>query len=160
MDPVTEPDIRASFVNCSKGDAKRLPVPNDLDDRPWDDLDFLGWSDPDYAGRSYLAVPQPEGLVSVALRSETGSRTSQMCSVCTTAHQGGGVSLMVARKTGESGRRGNTVGIYMCTDLACSLYARRLKSPKLGRQYRDDTPVEERVERVRTTLTAFLARLS
>ncbi|MEU2014246.1 FBP domain-containing protein, partial [Nocardia sp. NPDC019302] len=27
MEPVTERDIRSSFVNCSKGDAKRLPVP-------------------------------------------------------------------------------------------------------------------------------------
>ncbi|TGN78537.1 FBP domain-containing protein, partial [Streptomyces griseoluteus] len=46
MRPLTEQDIRASFVNCSKGDAKRLAVPRDLAERPWDDLDFLGWRDP------------------------------------------------------------------------------------------------------------------
>lgn len=159
MDPVTEPEIRASFVNCSKGEAKRIPVPTDLDRRPWDDLDFLGWSDPAYPGRSFLVVPTADRLVGVALRSESSSRRSQMCGICTTGHQNGGVTLMVARKTGESGRRGNTVGTYLCSDLACSLYARRIKTPTLGRQYRDDTPVEERVGKLRETITAFVARL-
>ncbi len=58
MDPITERDLRASFVNCSKGDAKRLPAPRDLDDRPWEDLDFLGWTDPAFPGRGYLVVPR------------------------------------------------------------------------------------------------------
>lgn len=43
MRALTEKDIRSSFVNCSKGEAKRLTVPRDLEARPWDDLDFLGW---------------------------------------------------------------------------------------------------------------------
>ncbi|MFC6930320.1 FBP domain-containing protein [Actinomadura yumaensis] len=46
MRPITESDIRRSFANCSKGEAKRLTVPKDLDERPWGDLDFLGWRDP------------------------------------------------------------------------------------------------------------------
>ncbi|MFC7512058.1 FBP domain-containing protein [Streptomyces thermocarboxydus] len=46
MKALTERDIRGSFINCSKGEAKRLHVPRDLDGRPWDDLDFLGWGDP------------------------------------------------------------------------------------------------------------------
>ncbi|MFD1050185.1 FBP domain-containing protein, partial [Kibdelosporangium lantanae] len=37
MRPVTERDIRTSFVNCSKGEAKRLAIPKDLANRPWDD---------------------------------------------------------------------------------------------------------------------------
>lgn len=46
MKPLTEHDIRTSFVNCSKGAAKRLPLPKNLADLDhWDDLDFLGWSD-------------------------------------------------------------------------------------------------------------------
>ncbi len=43
MRALTEQDIRGSFINCSKGEAKRLNVPRDLDGRPWQDLDFLGW---------------------------------------------------------------------------------------------------------------------
>ena len=114
MEPVTERDIRSSFINCSKGDAKRLPVPRDLDDRPWDDLDFLGWSDPSFPGRCYVVVPRDGRLVGVALRYETGGyRRAQMCTVCMTTHANGGVSLMTARKSGESGRRGNSIGTYM-----------------------------------------------
>ena len=160
MEPVTETQIRSSFVNCSKGDAKRLVVPKDLDDRPWEDLDFLGWNDPSYRGRSYIVAPQGDRLVGVAMRYETGgSLRSQMCGICLTTHPGGAVSLMTARKTGDSGRRGNTVGTYICLDLACSLYARHKKTPSLGKQFRDDTTVEERVERVNTNLAAFIARL-
>ncbi|MGQ4614835.1 FBP domain-containing protein [Nocardia sp. R7R-8] len=160
MDPVTERDIRSSFVNCSKGDAKRLPVPKDLDERPWAELDFLGWSDPSLPGRGYLVVPQDDGLVGVALRYATGgSGRAQMCTICLTTHTGGGVSLMTAHKAGESGRRGNSVGTYMCTDLACSLYARNKKRPALGSRYREDLTPEEKIERVRDNLNTFLAKL-
>lgn len=160
MEAVTESEIRASFVNCSKGDAKRLPVPRDLDDQPWDDLDFLGWSDPSFAGRCYLVFPTDDRLIGIALRHESNASVrAQMCSICTTTHSRGGVALMTARKVGESGRRGNTVGIHICADLACSLYARRKKTPSLGNQYREDLNAEERSERVRDNLAAFIARL-
>jgi len=46
VEPLTEQEIRAAFVNCSKGEAKRLHVPRDLAAQPWDDLDFLGWRFP------------------------------------------------------------------------------------------------------------------
>lgn len=161
MEPVDEKAIRASFVNCSKGDAKRLGVPKDLAQRPWDDLDFLGWSDPSYAGRCYLVFPGEDGPVGIALRYETGSSgKAQMCTLCTTTHTGSGVSLMTAAKTGEAGRRGNTVGTYICTDLACSLYVRNKKRPAAGNRYREDLTPEEKAARVRENLAAFVARLS
>lgn len=160
MDPISERDIRASFVNCSKGDAKRLPAPRDLDDRPWDDLDFLGWTDSSFPGRGYLVVPRDDGPVGVAMRFEpNGSGKSQMCAICLTTHTRGGVALMTANKVGESGRAGNSVGIYMCIDLACSLYARGRKRPALGSRYREDLSEEEKTERVRENLTAFVERL-
>ncbi|WP_430331526.1 FBP domain-containing protein [Rhodococcus sp. ACT016] len=160
MDPITERDIRASFVNCSKGDAKRLPAPRDLDDRPWDDLDFLGWTDQSFPGRGYLVVPREDGLVGIAMRFEpNGSGKSQMCVICMTTHTRGNVALMAANKVGESGRAGNTVGIYMCIDLACSLYARGKKRPALGSRYREDLSEDEKIERVQENLNAFVERL-
>ncbi|WP_067545060.1 FBP domain-containing protein [Nocardia crassostreae] len=161
MKPITERDIRSSFVNCSKGDAKRLPVPRDLDSRPWEDLDFLGLTDPSYPGRAYLVVPQDGRLVGVTMRYETGgSGKTQMCVICSTTHTAHGVSLMTAPKAGDSGRKGNTVGTYMCTDLACSLYARNKRQPALGRRYREDLiSAEEKVERVVENMNAFLSRL-
>ncbi|MGW0177907.1 FBP domain-containing protein [Nocardia sp. NPDC003345] len=160
MQPLTEPEIRASFVNCSKGDAKRLSLPADLADRPWADLDFLGWSDPGLPGRAYLVLPEGDGLAGIALRYETGGpRRSQMCTICSTTHANGGVVLMTARKAGEAGRRGNSTGTYICDDLACSLYARRKKTPAMGRAYRDDFDSEDRIRQVRENVTAFLARV-
>lgn len=160
MQPLTEREIRSSFVNCSKGDAKRLPVPRDLADRPWDDLDFLGWSDPSLPGRAYLVVPRADGPVGVALRYETGGpRRPQLCALCLTTHTGGGVSLLTAHKAGESGRRGNSIGTYMCTDLACSLYARGKKRPAAGARYQEDLGLDEKIARLNDNLDAFLARL-
>lgn len=160
MEPITERDIRSSFVNCSKGDAKRLHVPRDLAAQPWDDLDFLGWRDPTYAGRGYLVVPRADELLGIALRFETGgSGKPQLCTICLTSHTGSGVALMVAAKTGESGRNGNTVGTYMCSDLACSLYARGKRTPALGRRYREDLSLDEKIARVTNHMSAFITRL-
>lgn len=160
MDPVTEAAVRASFVNCSKGAARRLPVPADLADRPWADLDFLGWSEGGSADRSYLVLPLPVGLTGIALRRGSGGfRKAQMCAACLTTHASGGVALMAAAKAGESGRRGNSVGTYLCADLDCSLYARRLKTPALGRTHRDDGDVADRVAHLRAAVEAFAARV-
>ncbi|MBT0566902.1 FBP domain-containing protein [Williamsia sp. CHRR-6] len=162
MLPLTETQIRSSFVNCTQGEVKRITVPRDLADQRWDDLDFFGWNDPTYAGRAYLVAPgSDDQLIGVALRYETGgTRKAQMCKICLTTHPSGGVSLMTARKPGAAGRNGNTVGTYICTDLDCSLYARGEKTPALGRQYREDLDVGSKIDRVRANVAAFLARVS
>lgn len=82
-----------------------------------------------------------------------------MCSLCLTTHPGNGVSLMTARKTGTAGREGNSVGLYICTDLACSLYVRGKKVPASGGRFKESLTLEEQVERTRTNLDAFLGKL-
>ena len=59
------------------------------------------------------------------------------------------------------GRRtpANTVGAYLCTDLACSLYARKLKRPDRA-QPEETLTVEQRIERVRTNLDHFVRRVT
>ncbi|MEU4741928.1 FBP domain-containing protein [Actinosynnema sp. NPDC023658] len=163
MEPVTEREIRASFVNCTKGEAKRLPVPGDLSARPWDDLDFLGWRDPAAPQRAYLVTPSGDGLVGVALRlasSDVGRPRRTMCALCLTTHQGGGVCLMTARKAGRSGQQGNSVGVYLCADLACSLYLRGKKDAGPGGRLHESLTLEEKVERTAAKLDAFLARVT
>ena len=134
--PLTEPDIRASFVNCSKGEARRLNLPRDLAESPWPDLDFLGWRDPGAPERAYLVAERRGELVGVALRPAQEARRSftksTLCSVCVTPHAGTGVALFAAPRVGAAGRQGNTVGAYMCADLACSLYVRDKKQTELG----------------------------
>ncbi|MEH1166131.1 FBP domain-containing protein [Micromonospora sp. CPCC 205539] len=161
MIPATESAIRSSFVNCTKGEAKRLAVPHDLETRPWDDLDFLGWQDPAATQRAYLVAESDAGLVGVALRvapQQTGRVRRSMCSLCLTTHTGDGVSLMTARKAGPEGRQGNSVGIYLCTDLACSLYLRGKKTA--GWRIQETLTLPEKIERTRTTMAAFLAKVA
>ncbi|MEJ1201205.1 MULTISPECIES: FBP domain-containing protein [unclassified Streptomyces] len=163
MRALTEQDIRDSFINCSKGEAKRLAVPRDLGEHPWDDLDFLGWRDPGAPDRSYLVTDHGERLTGVALRFQQARRgffQRSMCALCLTTHPRGGVSLMTARKAGPAGREGNSVGLYMCTDLACSLYVRGRKAPESGTRFEESLTLEEQVARTLGNLSAFLAKVS
>lgn len=162
MNPVTEDAIRSSFVNCSKGEARRLAVPRGLSGLPWADLDFLGWRDPGAPERAYLVAERPGGPVGVALRLAQDVRRSftksTLCSVCVTPHAGTGVALFTAARVGAAGRQGNTVGAYMCSDLACSLYVRGRKQTELGVRFESLT-VEERVLRASANLDAFLDKV-
>jgi hypothetical protein len=161
MRPITEDDIRRSFVNCSKGEAQRLAVPRDLGEQPWGDLDFLGWRDPGAPDCGYLVTERDDGgLVGLTLRaapkSARGFTTRSMCSLCLTTHTSGGVSLMTARRAGEAGRHGNTVGQYLCNDLACSLYVRGRKKSIVGAEIEETITVDEKVARARHNLATFI----
>ncbi|MBO4255142.1 FBP domain-containing protein [Streptomyces griseorubiginosus] len=161
MKPLTEQEIRAAFVNCSKGEAKRLSVPRDLAEQPWEDLDFLGWRDPQAPDRAYL-VAELEGQVrAVVLRgSSAGSWQTRrsMCSICLTTHSGG-VSLMVAPRAGKAGQQGNSVGAYICSDLACSLYVRGKKEAGPGARLHETITLEEKVRRTVANVAAFVAKV-
>lgn len=163
MRPITESDIRRSFVNCSKGEAARLNVPRDLDEQPWDDLDFLGWRDLSTLDRGYLVAERDGGLVGITLRtnpkSSRGFTTRSMCSLCLTTHTSGGVSLMSARRVGEAGRQGNTVGQYLCVDLACSLYVRGRKQSIVGAEIEETISVDEKIARARLNLETFIGQV-
>ncbi|MFI7008462.1 FBP domain-containing protein [Streptomyces sp. NPDC050145] len=162
MKPLTEQEIRASFVNCTKGEAKRLSVPHDLADRPWDDLDFFGWRDPQAPDRGYLVAPLADGLRGAALRSThapSGQNRRSLCRLCLTAHTGG-VSLMVAPKAGKAGKQGDSVGAYICDDLACSLYVRGKKDAGMGSRLPETLTLEEKIERTVGNLTAFFAKIT
>ncbi|MFD5465668.1 FBP domain-containing protein [Kitasatospora sp. NPDC127059] len=160
MKPMTEPEIRAAFVNCSKGEAKRLYVPRDLPDLPWDDLDFLGWRDPQAPDRAYLAAEVDGRAVAVALRSSNAASWQarrSICSLCVTTHTGG-VSLLVAPLAGKAGKQGNSVGAYMCADLACSLYVRGKR--EVGTRLHESLTVEEKIRRTTANLAAFVAKVT
>lgn len=132
MRPLTAPEIRGCFVNCSQGTAKRMGLPA-LDDQPWDSLDLLGWVDSSGSGVAYLVTERadgaPIGFVLQQARPRPGAARQSMCSLCRTVHSSSDVALMAAVLPGERGRDGNSRGRYLCADLACSLYVRDLKRP-------------------------------
>src|SRR5215207_6880708 len=160
MRSISEHEIRASFVNCTKGEVKRLAVPRDLASRPWEDLDFLGWRDPASPGRAYLVAEQGDRLVGVALRRATphaGHVRRTMCSLCLTTHTGDGVSLLTARRPGGDG---DSVGAYICTDLACSLYLRGQKDAGPGGRMPESLTLEEKIDRTAENVTRFLQKVT
>ncbi|MFI8364132.1 FBP domain-containing protein [Streptomyces sp. NPDC085612] len=165
MEPLSEKKIRTSFVNCTKGEAARLRLPLDFAATPWEDLDFLGWVDPGAPLRAHLVLPRAGGPVGISLRVPSVGRTSavksSLCQICLTGHASSGVTLLAAPLAGARGREGNTVGTYVCADLACSLYVRGKRQPKLraGRQ-EESLTVEERIARMSGNLEAFVARVT
>lgn len=162
MKPLTEQEIRTAFVNCTKGEAKRLSVPRDLAERPWDDLDFLGWRDPQAPDRAYIATELDGRPVALTLRcpqAASWQTRRSMCSICVTTHTGG-VTLMVAAKAGKAGQQGNSVGAYMCSDLACPLYVRGKKDTGVGARLHESLTLEEKIQRTFANLAAFIAKVT
>ncbi|MET9963169.1 FBP domain-containing protein [Streptomyces sp. NPDC006326] len=166
MEALTDQQIRSSFVNCTKGDAARMKLPQDFAELPWEDLDFLGWVDPGAPLRAHIVRPGADGsLVGITLRVPGVKRTSavksSVCQICMTAHAASGVSLLVAPLAGVRGREGNTVGIYVCADLACSLYIRGKRLPKLrGGRHEETVGVDEKIARALANLDSFTARVT
>ncbi|MFG2060725.1 FBP domain-containing protein [Micromonospora sp. NPDC048871] len=161
MEALTESEIRAAFVNCSKGEAKRLFVPRDLATRPWADLDYLGWRDPKAEDRAYLVTEQAGRPTALVLRSPSASAgrgSRNMCAICLTSPEAG-VSLLVAPKAGRAGRDGSSVGTYLCSDLSCSLYLRGRKDGGAGARLPETISLEEKIARTTTNLAGFIAKV-
>ena len=160
VQPVTSDQIRSAFVNCSKGEAKRFSIPTNLDVVAWEDLDFFGWRDPQSTVMGGMALWRGDELVSIALRATTrpASTKQGMCSLCHTFHSSSDVAFMGAKRAGSRGREGDSVAAAMCADLACSLYARKLKQPRRV-QPQETIAIDARVGRLQTNLHAFVDRV-
>ena len=158
MTPMTEQQIRRSFINCSRGEAQGLALPKGFAGLDWAELDLLAWRDPKAPLRGYLVSETAEGPVGIAVRaadSRMSGRTAVMCLLCQTAQTGDAVSLFTAKRVGEAGRNANTVGTYICADLDCASRARTEIPPWL----RDRDPEEvatERAAELRERVDAFL----
>ena len=151
--------MRAAFVNCSRSQLKALPPPPGLADLDWANLDYVGWRDPRAPRRAYLVAPHDGDVVGLALRApQSGGRRkgSAMCALCASVRTTAEVDLFVAPRAGGAGKAGNTVGTYICSDLACSLYVRGLR--KLDLPQGERLPVPARVARLNERLAAFVAR--
>jgi hypothetical protein len=127
MNPLTEQQIRTSFVNCSRREAAQLTLPIDLGDLRWDHLDYLGWIDRKAPLRAYVVLTVEDTLVGVTLRSPdvVAARRRAMCAWCEDVNATNDASMYVARRAGASGRNGDTIGTLICTNFECSRNVRR-----------------------------------
>lgn len=131
MQPLTEDEIRASFVNAPGDVVGRMPLPG-LHETIWEDREYLGWIDPTFAQRGYIVYWRDGKPFGIVLRSASSSMSrgiSAMCSLCRTHQPGSQVTLFTAPKAGKAGLDGNTIGTYICSDLACSTIIRIVPPP-------------------------------
>jgi len=125
MRALTVPEIRASFVNCSRREAAQAVVP-DLAAVDWDRLDYLGWTDPKNPRRAYVVALVDDRVTGMVLRASDGTtRRNAVCAWCEDVIATNEVALFVARLGGSSGRNGDTIGTLICAGFACSRNARR-----------------------------------
>lgn len=160
MQPLSAEEIRRSFVNSSKSLVKAMTLPRGFTELPWDSLDYLGWRDPKAPNRAYLVVRRDSEVIGVALNTQaTGKprRGTGLCDLCNTAHQVTDVALFAARRAGSAGRDGNTVGLYICADLGCSLYLRGLRELEVPQG--ETASPELRAERLSARVEGFVNRV-
>jgi hypothetical protein len=154
MQKISERDIRGAIRNCSRGERDTMTLPK-LDTVNWDDLEYLGWRDAKAPLRGYLVHVPADEPVGIAVRgSASRVRRTALCDLCHCVHQDG-VALYVAPRAGQAGRNGNTTGLYICDDLACSSHLRAAIKPT--RQMPDPAPlVAARGAELRARLTTFI----
>lgn len=127
MNPLTEKQIRASFLNASKREAAQATLP-DLDTLDWERLDYLGWHDRKAPLSAYVVLEldgEPTGVLLRSAEARSSKRTKGVCAWCEDVVVTDDVSLYVARRGGASGRNGNTIGTLICTEFGCSRNVRR-----------------------------------
>ena len=76
MRPLTEEELRASFVNAAPDELRVIEVPLSARTTDWYHFDFLAWRDPEFRGRGYLVAEvdgEPRGVVLRA--SDSSSRS-------------------------------------------------------------------------------------
>lgn len=126
MRPINTLDIRSSMINMSETDLQVMTLPG-LHETLWDEREFLGWRDAHHNTKGYLIFwvgDSPRGFMVRSAESQMPAGKSAICVLCHTSQPAPQVSLFVAPKAGEEGKRGNTVGTYLCADLACSTLIR------------------------------------
>jgi hypothetical protein len=159
MKPLTEDAIRASIVNADPDEAERMPMPG-LHEVVWDEREYLGWRDPGSPQRGYLVVWREDAPVGIVLRA-SGTRLqagSAICSLCNTPQPASQVTMFSAARAGEAGRRGDSVGTYICADLACSLLI-RIAPPSMESQPSPAQVVASRAAGLQARVEAFTGRV-
>lgn len=155
MRPLTEEELRDTFVNAAPDERRVMAPPYDFMLTDWDLIDFLAWRDPRTRGRGYLVAEvdgEPVGVVLRAAEGRSGAR-SAICNLCRTMQPADQVSLFTARRAGDAGMDGDSVGTYICADLSCHENV-RLAAPLAPLEVR--ASVDMRIDGTRRRTEAFI----
>lgn len=162
MNTHTETEIRKSFVNCSKGAAQRINIPQDVLHGDWESQIFLGWYDPKSPRAGYVVVETEDGLRGLVLEksAQKASGGARMCQICLTLHPASGVSLVSIQRSKTAKDRYNSVGTYVCSNLACSDYTLGRRKPEGIRQMEETMSPEGRAERALANMRGLVERVA
>ncbi|MEF3402595.1 FBP domain-containing protein [Agromyces sp. CCNWLW203] len=159
MQPLGENDVRALFGNANAAELEQLSLPVRFFVTEWAPLDAFGWRDPRIPSRGYLVTElagMPAGIVLTAA-DRTGSRhRAAICNLCHTHQPGDQVELFSARRAGAAGERGDSIGTYICADLACQETV-RLGRPPAPSEVQPSAHELERIEGLARRTRAFVA---
>lgn len=180
MLPLTEKTIRSSFSNASRKEVSDLTLPPSFGEIEWDALDFLGWRDPKMPRRAYAVIPSGgnvvtaipssddvvtaipsggDGVTAILLRQGDVAPTARaQCAWCQDVTLPSPVVFYSAKRSGASGRNGNTLGTLVCADFECSTNARR-RPPEAYLGFDADAARDEQVVRLRSRVAAFAASM-
>ncbi|HSC72956.1 MAG TPA: FBP domain-containing protein [Gaiellaceae bacterium] len=158
MRPLTETEIRSSFVNAGPDELRVMALPADFLLADWDHLDFFAWRDPRTRGRGYLIAELDGTPTGVVLRAADGSSRAHtaMCNLCHTMQPADQVALFTARKAGPGGEHGDSIGTYVCADLSCHENV-RLAGPLAPNEVRSS--VDRRIEGTTERTERFVERV-
>lgn len=161
MEKISDKQIRSCFVNASRSEAAKLTLPAGFASLDWDRLDFLGWRDEKMPQRGYLVSHTGDRLVGLMLRAPdggSGKNRKVLCDLCRDVFSEEDVYLWVAKRAGQSGRDGNTVGTLICAQFVCSANVR--KEPPVSEIEPDPAAVVERqIRGLRERTERFIGRV-
>ncbi|ANF30660.1 translation elongation factor [Leifsonia xyli] len=158
MIPLTENQIRSSFVNASQRERKEATLP-DLAQLRFDDLDYLGWRDRKQPALGYVVAVVDGEPVGVLLRLADGRiRSRPQCSWCEDVHLPNDVVFFIAKRAGKAGRNGNTLGTLVCADFQCSANVRK-RPPTAYVGFDVEAARQQRIDALREHVDAFVRRV-
>ncbi|WP_375384411.1 FBP domain-containing protein [uncultured Microbacterium sp.] len=127
MNRLSEPLIRAAFVNASVRERNAVMMPAALAELPWDRLTYLGWRDAKSPQLGYAVVDIDDEPVGVILRAtDAKPRSRAQCSWCEDVTLPNDVVFYSAKRGGAAGRKGDTIGTLACANFECSANVRKL----------------------------------
>ncbi len=159
MKALTEADIRDSFVNAAR--VRRSGCRCRACTRCSGTI--ANTSDgaiPASPQRGYVVSWQDGRAIGIVLRAAEARLQvgSAICSLCNTPQPAGQVTMFSAVRAGDAGRRGDSVGTYICADLACSLLI-RIAPPQYEMQPSPEEVVAARAAGLQARLDAFVGRV-
>ncbi|MGC5172715.1 FBP domain-containing protein [Micromonospora sp. DT81.3] len=158
MRPLTETELRASFVNADPDELRLAALPPDFLLTDWDHLDFFAWRDPRTRSRGYIVTERDGRPTGVVLRAAEGTSRarSALCNICHTMQPADQVALFTARRARPAGEAGDSIGTYICADLSCHENV-RLAFPLAPNEVRGS--VDRRIDGARQRSEAFVEKV-